>query len=203
MNAAPTGVEPSARLHELTPRLLSELLRRCGEARIRVAGTSMLPLIRPGDVLLVRSVDMIIVERDDVILFEQGPRLFAHRVVRVEPRGDTRVLITRGDMHSHDDPAVTELQFLGRIEGQSRHATVISSDHTHLHQHRGLSSSSRVTGLRRAMHRCAQALRSFRASRAIDRGRLLAGAAEPFRRAPHDPIEIGERQRRGGPARIH
>jgi hypothetical protein len=203
MSAANTGVEPLARFDALPPRLLAELLRRCGEARIRVAGTSMLPLIRPGDVLLVRSVDMITVERDDVILFERGPRLFAHRVVRVEPRGDTRVLITRGDMHSHDDPAVTESQFLGRIEGQSRDATVISSDRTHLHRHEGAPSNSRVTVLRRAIYRCAQALRSLSASSATVRARLFAGAAEPFRGAAHDPIEIGERQRRGGPARIH
>jgi signal peptidase I len=166
MSEAAVVLEPSARLQEMAPRLWSELLRRCGEARIRVAGTSMLPLIRPGDVLLVRSLDMMRVKRNDVILFTAGQRLFAHRVVRVERRGDRRVLITRGDMHDHDDPAVTESQFLGRIEGQSRHATVISSDHAHLHRHRGSPFRPWMTGLRRAMHRGAQAMRSVGAPRA-------------------------------------
>jgi len=153
---------PSARLEEAAPHLLAELLRRCGEARIRVAGTSMLPLIRPGDVLLVRSLDILLVEPDDVVLFTEGARLFAHRVVRVERRGSGSVLITRGDMHDHDDPPVTESRFLGRIEGQVRDARIIASNRTVFHRQRASASGNWITGLRRAMHRSAQAVRSIR-----------------------------------------
>jgi len=62
---------PSARLEEAAPHLLAELLRRCGEARIRVAGTSMLPLIRPGDVLLVQA-DFSIVVKETALAKDAG-----------------------------------------------------------------------------------------------------------------------------------
>ena len=75
-------VEPSGRLQEITPGLLSDVLRRCGEARIRVAGTSMLPSIRPADVLHIRSVDITSVQREDVVLFTIGRRLFALEAMR-------------------------------------------------------------------------------------------------------------------------
>lgn len=168
MNETGAVLEPSARLEEVAPRLLAELLRRCGEARIRVAGTSMLPLIRPGDVLLVRSLDILLVERDDVIVFTEGARLFAHRVVRVERRESGSVLITRGDMHDHDDPPVTESQFLGRIEGQMRDARIIASSRARFHRQRASPSGAWITSLRRAMHRGAQAVRSIRGLRADD-----------------------------------
>ena len=127
MVTAASGVQPSSSLEALAPGLVAQILRDCGEARIRVAGTSMLPSIRPADVLHIRSVDIANVQREDVILFEIGPRLFAHRVVQAASHGAERVLITRGDMHSHDDPPVTGAHLLGRVEGQVRNGRVVSS----------------------------------------------------------------------------
>src|SRR5882672_9214575 len=126
MTAAAGQLEPSSHLEDVAPRLLSQLLDRCGEARIRVAGTSMLPSIRPADVLHIRAVDIARVRRDDVVLFEMGRRLFAHRVVQADSRGPEPVLITRGDMHSHDDPPVTGAHLLGRVEAQLRNGALIS-----------------------------------------------------------------------------
>ena len=127
MVTAASGVQPSSSLEALAPGLVAQILRECGEARIRVAGTSMLPSIRPADVLHVRSVDIASVQREDVILFAIGPRLLAHRVVQAASHGAERVLITRGDMHSHDDPPVTRAHLLGRVEGQVRNGRVVSS----------------------------------------------------------------------------
>jgi signal peptidase I len=125
MIAAGGRGEPSRPLDAVAPRLLAEVLDRCGEARLRVAGTSMLPSIRPADVLHIRSVDIASVRRDDVVVFEAGPRLFVHRVVQCDSHGAEPILITRGDMHSHDDPPVRRTQLLGRVEGQTREGTVV------------------------------------------------------------------------------
>ena len=156
-------------LDEVAPRLLSQVLRRCGEARVRVAGTSMLPAIRPADVLLVRSVDITNVAPDDVILFEMGSRLFSHRVVSVGAQ--PRVLITRGDMHAHDDPAVTEAHFLGRVEGRLRNGADVPLGRA---PRRG--SSGWLSGLRFeavcVLHRCAQSIRG----RGISQMRLATKA---------------------------
>jgi signal peptidase I len=148
-------------LDDVAPRLLSQVLNQCGEARIRVSGTSMLPSIRPADVLHIRSVDISDVQPDEVILFEMDRRLFAHRVVRADAHGLERVLITRGDMHSHDDPPVAEAQLRGRVEAQLRDGVVIV-----LGQEPRRGSRRRWSGVSFAclcrMHLLAQAMRSFR-----------------------------------------
>jgi hypothetical protein len=162
MIAAAGHLGPS-HLEEVAPRLLSQVLDRCGEARIRVAGTSMLPSIRPADVLHIRSVDITRVRRDDVVLFEMGRRLFAHRVVHADSRGFERVLITRGDMHSHDDPPVTEAQLLGRVEAQVRNGTAMPAGQAPWRYSRRPPSGLWFGCLCR-LHRCAQAIRAFRSS---------------------------------------
>ena len=150
-------------LRVVAPRLLSQMLDQCGEARIRVSGTSMLPSIRPADVLHIRSVAITGVQPDDVVLFELGRRLFAHRVVRAAARGLEAVLITRGDMHSHDDPPVTEAQLLGRVEAQLRNGVVISPGRAP-RRRSGRRSSGLWFGSLCWMHLFAQSMRSFRSS---------------------------------------
>jgi hypothetical protein len=164
MIAAAGHVEPLSQLEDVAPRLLAQVLDQCGEARIRVAGTSMLPSIRPADVLHIRSVDIGRVQRDDVILFEMGRRLFAHRVVQADSRGPERVLITRGDMHSHDDPPVTGAHLLGRVEAQLRNGLVVSPIQAPSRRSHRPPSALWLACLRR-VHLGAQAMRSFRSSR--------------------------------------
>jgi hypothetical protein len=166
VSASSNGDRRAARLEEVAPQLVSELLQRCGEARIRVAGTSMLPSVQPADVLVIRPVDIACVKCDDVVLFTVSSRLFAHRVVRIEG-GVSRTLITRGDNHRHDDPPVTSGQLVGRVEGQLRggRPTVMSGPPP-----------------RRSSNRLSAAWL-----------RLLGRTAEPLRRTAHDPIDVRER----------
>jgi hypothetical protein len=160
MTAAAGHLELSPHLEDVAPRLLSQVLDRCGEARIRVAGTSMLPSIRPADVLHIRSVDIARVHRDDVILYAQGRRLFVHRVVETSPPGRERVLITRGDMHAHDDPPITEAQLLGRVEAQTRNGAILPPGPALWRRSGRRPSGLWFTCLCR-VHLCAQAVRSF------------------------------------------
>ena len=95
--------------------LLAEVLRTHGEARIRVGGTSMLPAIRPADILIVRSAPLARAVPGDVVLFTWERRLFAHRVVQARTGAAGPVLITRGDRHSHCDLPVQEHALLGFV----------------------------------------------------------------------------------------
>jgi Peptidase S24-like len=98
------------------PALVAEALRRFGAARVRVTGISMLPAIRPRDVLLVEPRALEQIRVDDIVLFTLDDRLFAHRVVRtgVDDSGGP-ALVTRGDTHRDEDLPITSSQLLGQV----------------------------------------------------------------------------------------
>lgn len=96
--------------------LAAESLRLVGRLRLRVTGASMLPAIRPGDILEVRERRAAGVRAGSVVLFERDGRLFAHRVVR---REGVR-LVTRGDALEHEDAAIGDAELLGEIVGVER-----------------------------------------------------------------------------------
>jgi len=87
-------------------------LRATGRLRLAVAGSSMLPAIRPRDVLLVRRCDFDSVRKGDVVLFCRGDRVFAHRVIECAPHA----MVTRGDAIAEADEPVGTQEFLGRVE---------------------------------------------------------------------------------------
>jgi signal peptidase I len=115
-------------LDDVAPQLVATVLDRFGEARVRVCGTSMLPAIRPGDVLLIRKVAFRLVLPGDVVLAIRNGRLFAHRVVEAQMDRDPQVLITCGDTHAVNDPPVTAPLLLGRVEQLLRHGTGLPLD---------------------------------------------------------------------------
>lgn len=100
--------------------MAAEMLRSFGELRLRVTGTSMLPSVRPGDVLRVVAAKPEDVRRGEIVLFERDGRLFAHRVVESGAR-----LITRGDRHRHDDPPVEARELLGRVSAVLREGRAV------------------------------------------------------------------------------
>jgi peptidase S24-like protein len=174
-------VAAATRLETVAPEFVSQMLRRCGRALIRVAGTSMLPAIRPSDVLLVRTAEIAMVIPGDVVLFEAGQRLFAHRVIRAASRGGPPVLITRGDMHWHDDAVVSAAQLLGRVEGQWRNGTAVAP---RVGPRRGVGRMSRLRfECLCRVRRCAHAIRSLSAERLVNRVYLIGRTAKPFRRS--------------------
>jgi signal peptidase I len=97
------------------PGLLAEVLRRFGEVRLRVSGTSMVPAIRPGDVLIVRRCAIEDIDPGDVVLFRGGRRLFVHRVTRTLLGSGPAVLMTKGDALRRHDPPVRSSHLLGRV----------------------------------------------------------------------------------------
>ena len=91
--------------------LAAEAIRCFGELCLRVTGSSMLPALRPGDVLLIRHCTIEESRLGDIILYIRRRRLFAHRVIS---RSAAR-LVTQGDSIAEPDPSVTANELLGKV----------------------------------------------------------------------------------------
>jgi signal peptidase len=91
--------------------LAVQVVRSFGELHLRVTGSSMLPAIRPEDVLVVRRCGIEAVEVGDVVLAVRQRRLFAHRVIAHSGAW----LVTQGDGIADPDPPVSASEFLGKV----------------------------------------------------------------------------------------
>src|SRR5215469_17340801 len=105
---------------EVASGLAEEIIRKFGEIRLRVFGTSMAPAILPGDLVLVRRAGLDEISAGDLVLFGRDGRFFVHRTVRrmlasVPDGAGESHLITRGDRLQHDDPPVSSSALLGRV----------------------------------------------------------------------------------------
>ena len=67
-------------------RIADELKKR-GRTAIHVRGTSMLPLVRPGDVALIRRDKLENMRSGDVVLMQRGDHLVAKRIGDDEDSG--------------------------------------------------------------------------------------------------------------------
>ena len=105
---------------EVKQSLAVEVLRRFGEARLRVTGSSMLCAMWPGDLVAVRRQEMGEIRRGHVVLFVRDGRFFVHRVVGKIRREDRTLLVTRGDRLKENDPPVSPAELLGRVTGVIR-----------------------------------------------------------------------------------
>jgi Peptidase S24-like len=59
---------------------IADALKRRGRTAIHVRGTSMLPLVRPGDVALIRRDKLENMRAGDVVLMQCGDHLIAKRI---------------------------------------------------------------------------------------------------------------------------
>lgn len=105
-----------AQWHATCCELIREVAEKTGEVRLRVAGASMLPTIRPGDILTVRSCHTSSLRPSQIILYHRDGKFIAHRILRMD--GDR--LLTRGDSVSAFDPPVRASEVVGRVIGVCR-----------------------------------------------------------------------------------
>ena len=91
--------------------LAAEVVRCFGELRLRVNGSSMLPGVRPEDVLLIRHCRIEEAGRGDIVLYIRQRRLFAHRVISWSGAR----LVTQGDGVAEPDLPVTANELLGKV----------------------------------------------------------------------------------------
>jgi signal peptidase I len=101
--------------HAMKCELAAQVLRSFGKLRLEVSGLSMLPSVRPGDILFIERSDMREISAGDTVLFARQGKLVAHRVISKSARGDMSLVITQGDgLLSPDDP-VSPAELLGKV----------------------------------------------------------------------------------------
>jgi hypothetical protein len=111
--------------------LFADVLQLSGTAQIRVTGSSMLPCVRPGDILVVQCECMNGLALGDIAVFTRDDRLFAHRVVR-QGTGAIPYLVTCGDSLPEQDQPVHSDELLGRVTSIIRGARRIDPRATFL-----------------------------------------------------------------------
>ena len=110
---------PVAALERSKVALLGDVLRRFGEATVRVTGSSMLPSIWPGDVLTIRRRPLSEVRRRQIAVYTRHGRLVVHRVIAHA----SHHVVTQGDAVPSPDPPVREPELLGIVAFVSRNGT--------------------------------------------------------------------------------
>jgi hypothetical protein len=96
--------------------LVKEVLARFGRVRVRAQGLSMVPAIRPGDILEIERTSIDSLSPARVVVFGCGDRLVAHRIV-----SHRSGLTTRGDAHWRCDPPLDPSDVLGIVTALLRH----------------------------------------------------------------------------------
>jgi signal peptidase len=96
--------------------LAAEALDSSGQLRLRATGTSMLPALRPGDMLQFHSYRIESAAVGDIVLFRRADSLVIHRVIA---RSDTG-LVTQGDALAAPDPPVSNADVLGTLVSVTR-----------------------------------------------------------------------------------
>lgn len=119
--------------------LLTNVVRETGTGSLKVTGLSMLPTIRPGDILLIERVKPEPFGNSglcpgQVILFHRDGRLWAHRIVKIS--GEQ--IRTWGDSVPKMDPPVQLSQVIGCVTRIQRKSRVLSPDRSFLQRVAGL-----------------------------------------------------------------
>jgi signal peptidase len=109
--------------------LSAEILGAGNALRFRARGTSMLPLVRDGDVLLVRPVHPATVRIGDLVLCSsEAGRVVVHRVIRKEVGQEGRWFTVQGDAVPHTDGVIPGRKVYGRVVAIERGAAHIDLD---------------------------------------------------------------------------
>ncbi len=95
--------------------LAAEVAGTFGRVQLRVVGTSMVPSIRPGDLVSVERVRVGEISPGEIVVFAQEGRLIAHRVVARKGGPEDGYLITRGDRTRRTDALVSSTELIGRV----------------------------------------------------------------------------------------
>lgn len=97
--------------HAMRCDLAAEILRSSGTLRLQAMGWSMMPAVRPGDLLTIEAAKSASFSEGDIVLFGRDRRLYAHRVKKIR---NCRVM-TQGDAMPAADPAMGVDELLGRV----------------------------------------------------------------------------------------
>lgn len=100
--------------------LVAEALRAGHEVRVRVAGSSMVPALWPGDELLIRSLGLTEPSPGALLLFVSYGRLCTHRLIGTVDNSGGPQFVTRGDALAKVDPPMPCSEVLGYVSAVIR-----------------------------------------------------------------------------------
>ncbi len=104
----------------LKQELTLDVLRQHGRCQLQVSGTSMLPMLWPGDIVSIKNRPLSEMRLGDIVLYERCGRFFLHRLVALPEERFPGRLVTRGDSMPHADPAVRLEAVLGVLAAVRR-----------------------------------------------------------------------------------
>lgn len=99
---------------KLAERVAKHVARR-GRVCLRVQGTSMLPWMRPGDLVVARGIQPEAVRCGDLVLFARHGLLITHRVTEKCGLAGDIFLIAKGDSRAESDGVIRRDELLGRV----------------------------------------------------------------------------------------
>ena len=114
--------------------LVHSVARSCGEVRLKVTGSSMLPVVWPGDEITVTRREVAELQPGEIVLYRRDGGLTAHRIERIAHDH----LITRGDSLPSSDPPVRPDEIVGRVLSIFRNGRSVRPER---------SSASRIVSL--------------------------------------------------------
>jgi hypothetical protein len=103
--------------HQVILDLAIESLRKSGNLRFLVQGTSMLPTIRPGTCVAIRQAAADQIVTGDIVLTKTSAGLRLHRVVEIRRCLSGPKFVTRGDNHWRSDLPADATEVLGKLDG--------------------------------------------------------------------------------------
>ena len=95
--------------------VIADALKSRGRVALRVQGTSMLPWVRPKDIVLIRQTGIENVRCGDIVLFRRQNLLLVHRIVKKQGSLEAAQFLAKGDAHPTHDGIVEEQELLGRV----------------------------------------------------------------------------------------
>ena len=101
--------------------LVVEALGRFGRVRFRASGTSMLPALRPGDVLDVEACPIDQFHVGDIVIWLSSNGLVAHRL----RSNHEQIAVTRGDANWQADTPMPTARLLGRVTRVTRDRSLL------------------------------------------------------------------------------
>lgn len=107
-------------LTDAAQELIEVRLDAGASVRFHVFTTSMLPTLRPGDVLLVRRASVVEIAPGALLVIRQGSAWIVHRLLRQLSLKDGLHLQTKGDNRLFADPLFEASQLIGVVQSIHR-----------------------------------------------------------------------------------
>ena len=94
---------------------IADALKRRGRISLYVQGTSMLPLVQPGDIALIRRDKLENMRSGDVVLFQRGNHLLAQRIGEGDDSTSERAFAINAEDQEDSSDQSARQECLGQI----------------------------------------------------------------------------------------